>query len=365
MNNTTKERLMSALAEKGITPSCTFEHDVLVDKYKFIEEVLLREVFTETYSSNMDTRCLISHFNDVAEQYDLKDSLVFKNVISELSQLSMLIGSLKNGAKGEERVRQSLERLDHSKTRILRNICLETPVGNNEYDFIVISPKGLFIIEVKYSKSPTYIDVLGNFKHTDGSGNHNYNIADSLERKEYILFDSLTAELQSTFTRDRIHSCLLVVGNTNVQNSCRDVQVVTAGNIFNKIVHFKTNDHSLFLSEIDELTSYIRSINTKTAYPIEVDIERLCADFSEFIELIEEAAYAEDVYEEIDSVEEQNINPNVQECKAKEKSEMPEERPAKHFDKKSIGIGAAIGTAASVAVMSLPKIIKYARKFIR
>lgn len=365
MNNTTKERLMSALAEKGIMPGCTFEHDVLVDKYKFIEEVLLREVFTETYSSNMDTRCLISHFNDVAEQYDLKDSLVFKNIIIELTQLSMLIGSLKNGAKGEERVRQSLERLDYSKNRILRNICLETSAGNNEYDFIVISPKGLFIIEVKYSKSPTYIDELGNFKHTDGSGNHNYNIADSLDRKEYILFNSLTAELQNTFTRDRIHSCLLVVGNTNVQNPYSIVQVVTAGNIFNKIVHFKTNDHKLFLSEIDELTSYLQSINTKTAYPIEMDIERLCTDFSDLIELIEEASDAEDEYEDINSFEEQNIKPVETKYKARVNSDIKEEPTAKHFDKKSVGIGAAIGTAASVAVISLPKLIKYAVKWFK
>jgi hypothetical protein len=365
MDNTTKERLMSALADKGITPGCTFEHDVLVDKYKVIEEVLLREVFTETYRSNMDTRFLISHFNDVADQYELKDSLVFKNVINELSQLSMLIGSLKNGVKGEERVRQSLERLDHSKTRILRNICLETPVGNNEYDFIVISPKGLFIIEVKYSKSPTYIDELGNFKHTDGSGNHNYNIADSLERKEYILFNSLTAELQSTFTRDRIHSCLCVVGNTNVQNLCRGVQVGTAGTVFNMIAHFKTTDHRLFLSEIDELASYLQSINAKTAYPIDVDIERLCADFSEFIELIEEASDAEDVYEEIDSFEEQNIKSAGTKYKARVNSEIKEETTAKHFDKKSVGIGAAIGTAAGVAVIYLPKFIKYAIKYIK
>ena len=140
---------------------------------------------------------------------------------------------------------------------------------------------------------------------------------------------------------------------------------MTAGNIFNKIVHFKTNDHSLFLSEIDELTSYIRSINTKTAYPIEVDIERLCADFSDLIELIEEASDAEDVYEEIDSFEEQNIKQVETKYEARVNSEIKEEATNKHLDKKSVGIGAAIGTAASVVVMSLPKIIKYARKFIR
>lgn len=358
MNKTTKESLLSAIAEKGITPDITFEHDMLVDKYKCIEEVFLREVFNENYSSNMDTRNLIAHFRDVAAQYDLTFSREYIRVIDALTLLSATIGSLKNGAKGEMRVRQSLERIN-GKGRVLKNIYLETSAGNAEYDLIVITKKGVFIIEVKYSKSPTYIDHMGNFRHADGTGNPNYNIADALDRKEYILYESLTAELQTMFPRERIHSYLVVIGNTVVENKCRNISVCSSGSVYNKITRFRTNAHEIFTDEQNELADYLLSCNNKDAFAIDLDIERCCADFAAFIQQIDDAVnyiIDDEIYEKpiiLDDNEDftSDDEPNDEVVSA-----------YKHLDKRSLGIGTAIGMAASVAVISLPKLIKNAVK---
>ncbi|MBR2303917.1 MAG: NERD domain-containing protein [Ruminococcus sp.] len=361
MITTTYDELISVLAERGLSKGGTYEHDSLVEKYKTIEEIFLKEVFNDTYCTNMDTRSLISHFKDIAQQYGLTESMAYKNVINELTQLSILIGTLKNGAKGEVLTRQALEKLK-SKSCILHNICLDTPYGKEEYDALVITEKGLFIIEVKYSTTPLYIDELGNLKHRGKHYNQNYNIADSLERKEYILFNSLTENLKYVFPRHRIHSFLVVTGNTNLHNECRRVLQSTIGNICYSIENFKTSEHSLFVSEREQLANFLWSANTVPSYGLEIDIESCCADFVEFMEQIEEVTNTYDDQHITDS------EPDSQEVDDTSSTAGEAEQTGstdKSINIKSMGIGAAIGTAASLAIVYLPKIIKLTAKVIK
>lgn len=360
MNTTTKEKLLSALAEKGITPGCSYEHNILTEKYIDIEEVFLREIFAEDYCNNMNMRNLIAHLNDVAEQRDLADNLTYKSVINELSNLSELIGGLINGSKGEVFVGNALDGL-HDYNRILRNVYLDTPKGKREYDFIVITKKGLFIIEVKHSKSPTIVDSLGNFRKVGGHQSHHYNIANALSEKEYVLFNSLTPELQAILPRERIHSVMVIVGNTDVDNHCKGLNICSHGTIYRFIDKFRTDEHELFRTEIDELFNYVESCKTKAYFPIGIDVERYCADFADLVGLIDDAVHNYDVFDDIGDEPERDDD----EFEQYESVVTPEAIPIKETaDPKPKYFGvAAVSVAAGFALAHLPKLIKILKNF--
>lgn len=354
MNSTTKAKLLDALAEKGITPGCSYEHNILTEKYCEIEELFLREVFADDYCANMNMRNLIVHFNDVANQQDLMDNIIYKNVINELTDLSERIGGLKNGGKGEWLVKNSLSFL-HGTNRVLRNVYLDTPNGKCEYDFIVITKDGLFILEVKHSKTPTIIDSLGNFKKVGGHHSYQYNIADALKEKEYVLFNSLTEELQEILPIERIHSVMVIVGNTAVDNHCNGLEVCSHGTVCRYIERFRTDEHDLYITEMDELFNYIDSCKTKAYYPIGIDIERYCADFAELIGLIDSAVHDYDDFDDIDDAP--DCDDELEQQEATITSEVSVEEDESQSKPNGL-VAAAIGAVAGFALANLPKFLK-------
>lgn len=360
MNNTTKEKLLSALAEKGITPDGSYEHNDLLEKYLSIEEVFLREIFAEGYHDKMKTQDLNTHFNGVAQQRELTDDRTYQNVINELTNLSEHIGGLKNGRKGEKSVGNSLDNLK-GKSRILHNVDLSTSKGRCEYDFIVITKKGLFIVEVKYSTSPTVIDYIGNLKKVDNHNSRHCNIVNDLEDKEDVLYNSLTPALQEILPRNRIHSVMVIVGNTEVDKRCRGLAVCSHGQICKYIENYRSTEYSLNINEMDELFCYISSCKRKAYYPLEMDIERCCEDIADLIGLIDDASHNSNAIEDTDNeIEYENI-----EFEKYSKTVIPEVTPiVKTSEPKPKYVSVAVISAASgFAFANLPKLIKIIKNF--
>lgn len=286
---TTKESLMKAFAAKDIAVYKQYEHGMLIDKYCSIAEILLKEVFKDSYSSNMKVCNLKNHLTDVADQYALKKTAPYISVMKALDELGACIGGMKNGQKGELRVGKALETLPPEMV-VLKNINLKTDYGSAEYDYIVISQKGFFIVEVKYSKNAMEIDELGNFKRADGASRYHTNIADSLFDKEYILYSTMSQISPGLIKRSQIHSVMVATGNPNINNRCEKVVVKTRGTICDHIVDYRSDDRELFADDLPNIRDSIMERNYQQLFELDIDVEKLASDFAALIMLIENSS---------------------------------------------------------------------------
>ena len=91
------------------------------------------------------------HFEALAKEYGLDESDTSPHFRTNMGELGYTIGSFIKGMNGERIAKRALRScLSYDKgIRILYNVQLEDEDAQAEYDAIVITPYGMFVVEVK------------------------------------------------------------------------------------------------------------------------------------------------------------------------------------------------------------------------
>ncbi len=207
----TKEQIIERLEATAAMTAEGYSHEELLEGSKAFERALLKEVFQDGYSDSLRTYNLVSHLKSRAAQYGLSDNQVLCALVYDLEHLSREIGSLVNGARGEQLAGWALQRLPIRNERLCNiQLCLDGEEA--EYDDIVITPHGIFNVEAKFYSSAVVIDpegaLKGKYSYIPGA----YNVGERMQSKEYVLWKTLESVVGSFVTRNQIHSVLL---NTN------------------------------------------------------------------------------------------------------------------------------------------------------
>lgn len=287
-----KKNVMEKFREHGIVPKAKLERRNKAATYREIAEIIIREAYGDDYTDQLglgDLEKLIKH---KTEGRKIADSKTIKTVNKEIRALSSKINRYEAGDKGEEKARKALMLFykEHCK---LHNVFLENEYGSAEYDDIVISPRGIFIIEVKNINNDVYIRENGDFYKRSREKDPVLlgNIAESMERKRYILWRSLTDEMRDELYINDIHLTLLFVGRGVVENKCCWLDVRYCGDICRYIEEYPIENRRIFIEDMERIYRHLESVRKPHLWELDVDIERMAEDLESAFELINGKQY--------------------------------------------------------------------------
>ena len=144
------EQIRASLAGLGTDPETGYTHREIIDRLIALENALLAGVYEKNHAENMRPQDLTKHFSALAEEFGLDKSDTYKRFVANMDELDHAVKSFIAGQKGERLARSSLRPLTFDKSvKILYNVLLENEELKTEYDAIVITPHGIFVVEVK------------------------------------------------------------------------------------------------------------------------------------------------------------------------------------------------------------------------
>ena len=201
------------------------------------------------------------------------DSRVFKNDIKALI----------SGKKGEDFTASRLETI-RTPHMVLRDIELESHGVRTEVDFIIVTRKALFILEVKNTKKDVCIDENGDYVTTGKYTRYDCNIREKMKLREEILTDILR---NAGIFNGNIVSLLVFTNNRmEIHNECRDLDVTFLNQLPFKIDRYAgwnvyTED------QLDDIKNAVEEARIIGTYKCDTDIQALKTDFARLMVALE------------------------------------------------------------------------------
>lgn len=256
----------------------------LYDEFVNLEKEIVYLTFNKEHADYSDLRIkdVVNHFSGLKDRYEpyLKDK--FEKFYNLSKSIIGRMNSLRSGFIGERNVIKSLDRLKYDNIVLInKEFCFKK--HNNEHtteiDAIVITKKGLFILEVKNSKDNIKLDRIGNFYKND-TLIYDSNILESLDDKEFILNSLL---LSTKFKNLNIEK-MVVCANNNIkfENDNEDIKYCYRSELTKKIEGYE-GEEILTNKEMRELAKIIEQSETKKSYPIENEINEFKLAFVELL----------------------------------------------------------------------------------
>ena len=207
-------------------------------------------------------------------------------------ELSSLIKSSISGLWGETQVLSSLKALPFAK-RIVSNVELGTDELHSEIDAILITQKGIFIIEAKNKKRDVLISENGELYKFGNISKYEGNLAERLRAKEQLLKEVLEC---SRFADVPMHS-VVVFANTRITIANEsEIKICFPGELRHTLDEFDLPD-LLSDSDMDELRDMIENAQRYESYPPDFNAERFKLDFATLMATLEEASAMENAEE--------------------------------------------------------------------
>ncbi len=188
-----------------------------------------------------------------------------------------------SGNKGEAKAFHNLERL-RCFNRVLRNVELTDKEERTELDAVVITRKGIFIVEVKNTARDIFIDESGNYFRTGEYLKWDSNIAGKMDVKSRLLRSVLVhngyADVPITgvvvFTNNRIQ----------VRNCYASVNTCFLSQL-SYIIQDNQGMDVLDEAQIQNLEQIIETARCKETYPLKIDVPRFKCDFAVLMATLE------------------------------------------------------------------------------
>lgn len=166
---------------------------------------------------------------------------------------------------------------------ILSGIALQNGSSFEEYDDIVITSSGVFLIEVKNFKRDVVIDECGILR----CGACTYNVGERMREKEQALWNAIRFSASDFATEADIHSMLLFVNDdTRVSDFFHRVPIERRGQIVYDIEDARRTERGLSREEMNRIRSslIVRKLDAK--FPMPVDVEAIMRELEAAITLI-------------------------------------------------------------------------------
>ena len=296
---------------EGVGPDSTtlYTNQEIVDKLMELQKTMITGVYEKTHAEYMREKDLMVHFATLAAEYGLKETETYKRFESNMNDLGYTIGSFIKGMKGEKIARRALKLISFDKNvKILYNIALEDEDAQAEYDAIVVTPYGLFVVEVKNWGTEMHIDENGFLRRNDQD--IKYDLPGRMSVKEGLLREYL-----GDIFPDKYQGIVLFSNeNAKVQDDYKQMPVCYGGGIVYNIRSFNKGEEILTASQISEIVENITSSHKEQRALCKVNCEEIVEDYALLMATIEEAA--EGTYSSVEELKnvEQEIDEEVQEA---------------------------------------------------
>jgi len=198
-------------------------------------------------------------------------------------KVSNAISAEISGNRGEYYVFNKLERL-RCENAVIKNLELSDGESKTELDAVVVTRKGIFIIEVKNSRKDIFISEAGGFYRTGEYNTYDCNLGEKMRFREELVKKILWHEGKE---RINIHSIVVFTNNRiSVHNEDRELKTCFLEQLLYNICNI---DRDFFFneSEIEEIKEILEAARCKESYPFDFDIKEFKREFASLIVKLE------------------------------------------------------------------------------
>lgn len=272
----------------GLDSTTLYTNQEIVDGLIAVQKKQTEGVYERTHAEYMRDRDVMLHISAKASEYGLCDTPLFKRFEANMNDMGYTIGSFIKGMKGEHIARKALKLISFDKgVKILYNVALEDEDAQAEYDAIVITPYGLFVIEVKNWGTSMSIDENGILRRDDQD--IKYDLPGRMSVKEGLLREYLGELFPSQYQGIVLFSN----ENAQVQDDYKQMPICYGGGIVYSIRAFNEGQVILSDSQIDMIAEKISSNHKEQRALCKVNCKEIIEDYAVLMAAIESASDGE------------------------------------------------------------------------
>ena len=276
-------QIKKSLNGLGTKTNEMYTNEEIIQNLKTLQDGIANIVFEKAHADNLNAKDVLIHINALAEEYDLENNPTYKRLKNNLNHLQYTILSFIRGVKGENACKKGLKLISYDKdVAILYNLALDDGEINTEYDALVITSYGVFIIEVKNWASDLIIDPNGYLKKYNKVS---YDLPGRLGVKEALLKEYLNDEVEVP-----IYSILMLPEPKSLDDRYQKVDVCVGIGISSKIREYNNGKLVISDTDIQRIVNILQNNAVVQKSLCDVDCETIVDDFANFIANIEYAA---------------------------------------------------------------------------
>lgn len=310
MNTNRMSQIIESLNGLGTKQNIMYTNQEIIDHLTELQGAMARGVFEKTHAENLRDRDIMIHFEALAKEYGLDESDTYIRFRTNMSELGYTIGSFIKGMTGERIAKRALKLLSYDKgIRILYNVQLEDEDAQAEYDAIVITPYGMFVVEVKNWGASMTISPNGLLTRKDDSGIV-YDLPGRMSVKEALLRE----HLQEFFPKNYHNMLLISNERAQVQDNYHQISISCGGGISYEIKTYGKSGNTLTEEQVTKIADTILAHHKEQRTLCSVKCEEIIADYAKLMVQIEAASNGtvEDIPDTEASVLEEVFKANVQ-----------------------------------------------------
>lgn len=284
-NEKIEERAVEILSKITAFDKDKYDRKSLLEELLKFQEELRNILFNNEHADNADLRIwnVIDHLEKLNKDKGNIAEDELKNIVKQCKCIGNMISVLIAGVAGENKAYFSLQNISHYR-KILKNIELSYEDITSELDNIVVTKKGIFLIEVKNIRQDILIDEDGNmYKKEKNDFVYDCNIGEKMNYKEQLLKIAVGKYLKDK----KIHSILVFTNsNISVENKYRYIKHIFLGQLPHIIDEYEGNK---IYTEVDveNIIESVKLNQSNKVYSPEVDIKRFKGDFAVLLATLE------------------------------------------------------------------------------
>lgn len=286
MNNKRSEEIYSSI--KSFSKEKYSKSEVLPELLSLQTEII-NLTFNDNHAENGNLR-LWDVEHHLQKLNDDCGHIVDDKLLDFMADCKAICGTIAgevSGQQGEFKANRSLETL-RCRHEILRNIEMVSGDHRTELDFVVVTEKAVFIVEVKNTAKDICIDERGNYCRV-GTGcklSFDKNIGEKMNEKEYLLRYAL-----SKTGVENINIVSLVVF-TNSFVTCDNrypyIDICYLSDLPHRIGGY-TGERIYSEETIAKIVDAVNISKCQETYPLPIDIDKFKRTFAELMVILENA----------------------------------------------------------------------------
>lgn len=283
-----KETLNNKLAPIIRNKSC--KHSEQEKELRKIEQSIVDVIFEEEHGSNLYLYDALNYLENQINKTSLENNKIVVDMMNKLYKFQNYMKSIISGLKGEITTIRFLSELkNETYCRILSNVALNDGYFNSEADNIVVTKRGVFLIETKTRKQNMIITEDGFFipQKNSNRGCSGTNVLDQLEEQEFLIRDFLRKK-GLKLNNCLIHSYMcFATKDFRVDDRSQSGKVLNIHNLNSTIL-----DNQSFINltneEIDTYADALLELERDEVSEIDFNLDELRSALIDGIVLIEE-----------------------------------------------------------------------------
>ena len=262
-----------------------------------------------------------------------------------------------SGFEGENKVFAYLKRIN-GFNKVLRNVELNSEYTHTELDAVVITKRGVTIVEVKNSTRNVEVDEDGNYFRVGKELKYDSNLKEKMFARGELIktilknagYENVPVKTVVVFTNDQVR----------INAKCRELTVCNTNKMLN-LINQDSAPEILSEADVEILSIAVNTARREEVHKFDFDAYQMKKDFAELMVKLDQAAEKEEI-KASETVTEPVINSDVKmaEFEKKEKTSIISHKKKRFgiawnagYRPMALRFGASLASAMSVATFGV------------